>query len=346
MARRLFGQDQAVLCQREPATAPVPGVVRGHAGVNEAGEAEYTVQLQGGKQVNTSEARLAPHLSKGEAVWYYTKAGQRLDAKVVAIDLTLWPPSYTVEEAGGTIRDTEGPRLIPADVGLYEEKRAAADAMMAELLEDERPKGAKKKRGGRKRSSKKGGAAAGGRSASEDLDDGEPGAPEAAADGNGVARTGNLQPEDEPVTYSQDAEPLAAAAMGAACAEPAPVPGTTAVGQADAKSTVELATGEGGVAMPAERHRSATQPEVAGRGAGARAEAEAVPTTPQANAPTNQRQARPPYSVTGKTLQLFVYRMAIAAALGVGLAYAAYLAFCPHLRRDQGLGGPRSAVDL
>lgn len=55
---------------------------------------------------------------KGALVWYRHRSGAWMSGKVTFVDLSLVPPAYQVEtEQDGMIRDTEGPRLLPRELG-------------------------------------------------------------------------------------------------------------------------------------------------------------------------------------------------------------------------------------
>jgi hypothetical protein len=66
--------------------------------------------------------------ARGQSVLYLDRSGQRLAATVVGVDLSLHPPSYAVRiHALGTVRETDGHRLLEPPEGQQEAAAATAD---------------------------------------------------------------------------------------------------------------------------------------------------------------------------------------------------------------------------
>lgn len=80
-------------------------------------------------------ARPAPLYTKGDEVLYIERDGARSVATVVAVDLTIDPPSYAARlHAAATVRETEGHRLEPLPPGWHAQQApsAAQEAVQAD----------------------------------------------------------------------------------------------------------------------------------------------------------------------------------------------------------------------
>lgn len=79
-------------------------------------------------QQPASAAPSAALFAKGCEVLYIERDGARSLATVVAVDLTIDPPSYAVRlHTAATVRETEGHRLEPLPPGWHEQQAAAAE---------------------------------------------------------------------------------------------------------------------------------------------------------------------------------------------------------------------------
>lgn len=66
--------------------------------------------------------------SKGDAVWYRQQDGSWVEAEVQAVDVTVQPPSYSIQFSSGSHRETEAARLRPRQAG---EPAPASEAQLA-----------------------------------------------------------------------------------------------------------------------------------------------------------------------------------------------------------------------
>ncbi|GAB4820968.1 hypothetical protein N2152v2_008014 [Parachlorella kessleri] len=67
-------------------------------------------------------------IAKGDAVWYLDRSAAWQPAKVVAVDTSHHPPSYSIQLPGGSIRETEANRLQPRDPTSSSAPPAASNA--------------------------------------------------------------------------------------------------------------------------------------------------------------------------------------------------------------------------